>query len=226
MLRILVLVLLLANAVYFAWSQRYFQMYGFAPAMRTEPQRLQAQIKPENIRLLTEAELEKAQAPSAQSSQPAEPAQPARDCLQAGPLKDKQVAVVRKAMEAALPAGSWDIEATPAKPRWVIYMGRYASDEQMLKKQAELKALGVTGQPAATGELEPGLVLAVLESEAAAKTELARLANKGIRTARVLQGRDAGPVYLLKVPAATESIRAKLAQAKPALAGVPLKACN
>jgi hypothetical protein len=217
MLRILVLVLLLANGVYFAWSQRYFQVYGFAPATLTEPQRLQAQIKPENIRLLTEAELEKALAPVAQ---------PARDCLQAGPLNDKQVAMVRKALEAALPAGSWEIETTPAAARWVIYMGRFASDELMLKKQAELKALGVDGQAAAAGELEPGLVLAVLESEAAAKTELARLATKGIRTARVLQGRDAGPVHLLKIPAATEPLRAKLADTKAALAGVALKACN
>ena len=223
MLRILVLVLLLANGVYFAWSQRYFQMYGFAPVTLTEPQRLQAQIKPENIRLLTEAELERAQA---LASQPAQPPQPARDCLQAGPLNDKQVAQVRKALDAALPAGSWGIETTPAPARWVIYMGRFASDEVMLKKQAELKALGVDGQAAAAGELEPGLVLAVLESEAAANTELARLAAKGIRTARVLQGRDAGPVNLLKIPAATEPMRAKLAEAKAALAGVALKACN
>jgi hypothetical protein len=33
-------------------------------------------------------------------------------------------------------------------------------------------------------------------------------------------------VNLLKIPAATEPMRAKLAEAKAALAGVALKACN
>lgn len=57
MLRLLVLALLLANAVFFAWSQGLLAAWGWAPANRTEPQRLAQQIHPERLRLLGKDEL-------------------------------------------------------------------------------------------------------------------------------------------------------------------------
>ena len=47
MLRFLVLLLVLLNAVYFAWSQHMLQAYGFAPLQQGEPERLNQQIRPE-----------------------------------------------------------------------------------------------------------------------------------------------------------------------------------
>lgn len=217
MLRIVVLVLLLANLVYFAWTQGHFQTYGFAPVVPREPQRLQQQLKPESIRLLSEAELEKALALAAQ---------PAKECVQAGPFNDKQVAAVRKSMETAFPEGGWELAAVSAPANWVVYMGKYASEELVWKKQGELKALGVKTEIASTPELQPGLILGVWESEAAAKAELARLAAQGIRTARVVKEREAGQVHFLKVPEATEPVKAKLTEMKAALAGQSLKPCN
>jgi len=41
MLRLLVLLLVLANAGYFAWSQGLLAAWGFAPAATGEPQRRQ-----------------------------------------------------------------------------------------------------------------------------------------------------------------------------------------
>lgn len=52
MLRLAVLLLLLANAGYYAWSHGLLQGLGLAPAATTEPQRLQQQIDPQNLRLL------------------------------------------------------------------------------------------------------------------------------------------------------------------------------
>ena len=43
MLRLLVVVLLLANAGYYAWSQGLLRDWGLAPAEQAEPQRLQQQ---------------------------------------------------------------------------------------------------------------------------------------------------------------------------------------
>ena len=57
MLRVLVLLLLLANAGYFAWSQGLLAAWGFAPEATGEPQRLRQQIKPEALRLLQGNEL-------------------------------------------------------------------------------------------------------------------------------------------------------------------------
>ncbi|NKE66652.1 hypothetical protein RAMLITH_12530 [Ramlibacter sp. RBP-2] len=57
MLRLVVLLLVLANAGYFAWSQGLLAAWGFAPAATGEPQRLRQQIKPEALRILREEEL-------------------------------------------------------------------------------------------------------------------------------------------------------------------------
>ena len=47
MLRFLALLLVLLNAVYYAWSQQLLQAYGFAPMQQGEPDRLNQQIRPE-----------------------------------------------------------------------------------------------------------------------------------------------------------------------------------
>ena len=52
MLRWVIWLLVLANAGYFAWSQGYLASMGYAPPQVREPQRLDAQIKPEAQRLL------------------------------------------------------------------------------------------------------------------------------------------------------------------------------
>jgi len=52
MLRLVISMLVLANAGYFAWTQGYLAGVGLAPVEQTEPERLRAQIKPESLRLL------------------------------------------------------------------------------------------------------------------------------------------------------------------------------
>ena len=52
----LVLLLLLGNAGYFAWSHGTFAPYGFAPAVQSEPQRLAQQVRPDALRILTPLE--------------------------------------------------------------------------------------------------------------------------------------------------------------------------
>ena len=56
MLRLTVLLLLLANAAYFAWSQGLLAPWGFAPAQQSEPQRLAQQIKPQALAVLSREE--------------------------------------------------------------------------------------------------------------------------------------------------------------------------
>ena len=56
MLRFFVLALLLANGVYFVWSQGYLRAWDFAPAQQTEPQRLTQQVRPESVQILRAGE--------------------------------------------------------------------------------------------------------------------------------------------------------------------------
>jgi len=56
MLRLALLTLLLANAGYFAWSQGLLTAWGLAPAQQSEPQRVEQQIRPESLRVLSAGE--------------------------------------------------------------------------------------------------------------------------------------------------------------------------
>lgn len=75
LLRPLVLLLLLANLAFFAWSQGYLRVLGFGPAQQSEPQRLTQQLRPQALRVLREgpptaAPSEAASAPVAPESAP------------------------------------------------------------------------------------------------------------------------------------------------------------
>ncbi len=57
MLRLIFLLLILVNGLYFAWSQGLLSGLGWAPVQQSEPQRLGQQIRPEALRVLTAQEL-------------------------------------------------------------------------------------------------------------------------------------------------------------------------
>ena len=123
-------------------------------------------------------------------------------------------------------AGGWQVDAVKVSARWVVYVGKLAKGETLAKKTADLAALGIKAIPVANPDLQPGLVLAGFETEAAAKAELARLAPRGIRGIKVLQERQAATVQQLRVPAATEAIKLRLQDVKAALQGHGLKSCS
>jgi hypothetical protein len=219
MLRFFVLVLLLANAAFFAWSQGYLKAYGYAPAAPNEPQRLSQQIKPQNIQILERADVQRIEAQAK-----AEQAPPI--CLQAGPFDDIQAVSLRKALEDGLPSGSWQLDAVKQSAQWVIYMGKYASADLLSKKRAELTSLGLQADPVANPSLAPGLSLGAFPTQAAADKGLERLKPKGLRTAKVVQAREEGVQTWLKLPAVSELLQSKLDALKPALADKVLKNCS
>lgn len=77
MLRVFVLLLLLANGTYFAWTQGWLQAMGSAPQVQAEPERLKQQIRPELLRVLPAAEA----VPAAPPAPPATSAAPAPGSL-------------------------------------------------------------------------------------------------------------------------------------------------
>jgi hypothetical protein len=222
MLRLLVLALLLANAGYFAWTQGLLADYGFAPAAQAEPQRLAQQIKPQAMQLLTAADarqLESAASPTA-------PAPAAAECLQAGLFSPEQSTALRTGLESSLPIGSWTLESSVEPGRWIVYMGKYNSEDALVKKRSELRGLGVSFEALVNPALGPGLSLGHYSSQAEAERELAKAATRGVRTAKVVLERPEARGQLLKLPAADAAIKAKLDTLKPQLAGKPLQACN
>ena len=55
MLRLLVLLLVLLNAGYYAWSHDLLRAYGFGPLRQEEPLRLNQQIRPEMLVIVSAA---------------------------------------------------------------------------------------------------------------------------------------------------------------------------
>ncbi len=221
MLRFVVLILLLANGGYYAWSQGHLRDWGFAPVQEGEPQRMNQQLRPETL------QIQRARPANPASQNPVSEATPpasAAECLQAGVFDERQAEAVRTAV-AGLPQGSWVLEPTPMPARWMVYMGRFEDQETLDKKRAELRARKVDfDRPG--GTLEIGLSLGRFTTEEAAKRELVTLGEKGVRTARVIQERPETPGFTLRLPAVTDALRPQLDTLRSAMAGKALRTCG
>ena len=218
MLRLAVLLLLLANALYFAWSQGLLLAWGLGPAQQSEPQRTQQQVRPEAVRILPPEEMRRLEAVVAQGPR-------APECLQTPALDEAQLGPLRTALES-WPAGSWTLESVTEPARWMVYMGKYADVEQVARKRAELRQLGISFEPVGNAALEPGLSLGSFASEAAANAQLNTLVERGVRTARVLQQRAEQRGQRLLLPAVDDNLRPRLDDLKNILAARTLRPCR
>jgi hypothetical protein len=218
MLRLIVLILLLANGGFLAWSQGYLLPWGLGPAQQSEPQRLQQQVRPESVRVLPPDELRRVETQAAQGPRPPE-------CLQSAALDDAQVGPLRSTLES-WPAGSWSFEPVVEPARWIVYMGRYAGVEQVARKRAELRQLGISFESLANPEMEPGLSLGSFPSQAAANQQLQSLADRGVQTARVVQERPEQRGQRLLLPVVDDNLRPRLPELAAPLNSKTLRPCR
>jgi hypothetical protein len=219
MLRLLVLILILANGVYYAWSEGLLRSAGFAPAQQQEPQRMAQQVKPEALRVLTQQEFKRVEGQAQADLLP-------KECLLAGPFDDTQVGILRHALESTLPHGTWQLDPVLVPARWIVYMGKFANAEGLAKKRDELAVMRLTPQVLTNPTLEIGLSLGAFDDQTAADAELAKLNLRGIRTAKVVQEFQERQQTQLKLPAVTNELKVRLNDIKAALAGKPLQNCN
>ncbi|MCV0438621.1 MAG: SPOR domain-containing protein [Hydrogenophaga sp.] len=279
MLRWAVLLLVLANVGYFAWTQGQLDGLGLAPVEQSEPQRLAQQVQPEVVRLLngpkgaSTPDAEPAVAASAPAAAPVatpEPAAPPeavptpsvdsppavmdtpvapprpatppstptpttspavadsgpRACWLAGAFTESQLELLRAELALlGLPASQWQFTETRSGGRWIVYMGRYDNTEQVERKKAELRALGVSFREITAPGLAPGLALGTYSSESAAQQALRQVEQDGVRTAKVAQERAESVSYTLRLPAITEAQRAAVDGLDEAMAGKTLRRC-
>jgi hypothetical protein len=218
MLRLLALALLLANGLYFAWGNGLLLAYGFGPTQQSEPQRLAQQISPEAVRLLNPKEFQRIEEQVKADREP-------KECLLAGPFDAAQSAALRLALADSLPAASWSLEELHIPPRWIVYMGKYASAELLAKKRAEIAAMSLPTERLGNPALEPGISLAGFEARADADAALTRLSARGLHTAHVVQERAESTAYQLKLPAVSAALKSKLGELGEVLADKPLHPC-
>jgi hypothetical protein len=210
MLRTLALVLLLANALLLAALTGVFD--GAAPKGEREPERLQRQHQPGLVRILGPQAASAALAAASAQAAAASSAQ-ALACLEAGPFSATDAETAERTLrEAGLAAGAWQVQRQDDPGAFMIYMGRYADREMLQRKLAELKRLKIDGDDLrGTPELQPGISLGRFDDQASANAAMAQMAQRGLRTARVITLRQAQSQTVLRVPAADATLRARLA---------------
>jgi len=211
MLRALVLVLLLANVMFFAWARGWL---GAPPRQaESEPARLTAQVRPELLKVLP--------APAASVAvQAARVA--ALACLETGPLAGADL-IAAEALLAAAPApvGSWArIEPAPL-PSWLVYIGRLPDAAVRRAREEELRRLDLIVEPlSAPPDLAPGFVLSRHGTREEALAWLNARATPALRGVRVVQLQAPAPGVRLRVARAPADLADRLKALPPeALAG-------
>lgn len=206
MLRLLVVVLLLANLAFYAWTQGMLDnVIGVRAQGDREPDRLARQVRPETIRVLPAA--------SAVTIVATAPTETTPVCLEAGPYTPAQIGAAEGVLQTVLPAGSWASLKTESPGVWIVYMGKYPNREALQKKADELKRLRIGFEELRNvpPELADGLALGRYDNRAAADRALAEVTQRGVRTARVMPLSAPAVTHSLRVERADATLQARLA---------------
>lgn len=234
MLRLFALLLLLANAGYFAWSQGHLRPLGWGPMEQHEPERLRQQVEPDKLRVLTPppgaptADTSGAPEPTAapQASAAAAPAPAATTCHTLTGLSPAQADALQAALgQAGLGSGRFSREEVVLPERWIVYIGKFPSADLMNRKKTELRSLKVDFREVGAPALQPGLALGTYSTEAAAQTALQDVGRAGVRSAKVAREREESRSVGFKLPALTANERATVEGLGAPLAGKSLAPC-
>lgn len=204
------LLLVAANALFFAWSQGWLDgVSGLRAHPEREPERAARQFQPHLLRIV----------PPGAASAPAL----AEACLEAGPFAAADAQAAEAVLQAALPAGSW-VRRTVEQPGvWIVYLGRFIADDQLKKRIEELRRLQLPfDEVASPPDLAPGLSLGRFDSRQAADEALETLAQRGVRTARVVLLSEPATRYALRIERADAALAAQIKALNGSLAGQPL----
>lgn len=228
MLRLVAIALLLANAVYFAWTQGFLAGLGLAPVQQSEPERLNAQIEPGTLRLLNGPRAEAEDLTQTTDAAPTGSPEvaPATSCWQASGFTAPQADALRTALgSTGLNEALWQFSEAKSSGRWIVYMGRY-NDEQMEKKKGELRELKIEFREVNLPTAGPGLALGTFSSEESVQQALKDVARKGVRTARAALERPESVSWTLRLPAITDEQRTSIESLGEPLAGKKLQLCE
>ena len=205
MLRALVLMLVVLNLAFFAWTQGWLDgLVGVRAGGDREPERLARQVNPDSVVLL-------AAAPASSASGTASTA-PA--CLESGPYAQADVAAAESALRSAVPGTAWTDTRTEQPGAWLVYMGGYPDRDTMQRKIDEIGRTRVSVEEVTVpGEGAFGLSLGRYDDRAGADRGLAQAQQRGIRTARVVQLQPT-VTHVLRVERAEPAMAAQLTALK------------
>jgi hypothetical protein len=221
--RIVFFLLLLANLGFFAWA---FLGTGRAS---DEPQLLEQQLNPQDIRLLAPEQVAKIAAERAKLAveRPKPLKTPVLACLELGAFNPVDAPRVQQALEPlALGARLSQRRADEVASYWV-YIPPLRSRQSANLKAAELKKLGVDDFFIVQEDPKFRLAvsLGVFKTEEAANLRLADLRKKGVRTARVGPKETSVQKVYFAIREVPDALVAKLNDLRQGYPGTELKDC-
>ncbi len=225
MLRSLVLVLLLANAGFYAWSHGWLNDFiGIQPDAQREPQRLKQQVNADQLTVVTPSAAggsspaaQPIQADDAASAPSTEASAGRTICVEAGPFTEAEQPLVEATLQPVLGATNvWTTEEVTAPGLWLTYMGPYADADTLTRKLTELRRIrGLNFEEINTpASLAPGLSLGRYNRLEDANAALNTLKLRGIRTARVVTLRPATQMQVVRVAQADIGTQVALSSLK------------
>jgi hypothetical protein len=219
-MRILFLLLVLANVVFFAWS-RYLSP-GDAAADRAP---LGRQIEPERLRIVPPGELtataRRKPAPAAQQPRAA------LNCIEWGSFTLPDALRAERALEPFALGPRLTQRRTEEQAGWWVFIPSQGTRQAAQTKAGELKGLGVEDYFVIQedGAYRWGLSLGVFRSEEAAQARLARLREQGVRSARVGARETVVPKFWLQVSEVDAELEARLRELASRTEGSEIRAC-
>jgi hypothetical protein len=210
-MRVVVLVLLAMNALFFIWSRGWLDTVTGLPAEAgREPQRLAAQQHPERIQPLA------ASAASALAQ---------RSCLQLGPLEgDAALAAAQAALKAA--GAEAQVRSSEQPGEWVVATIRLADPEFRARKEATYRQLRLKFEPLeGLPADEPAFVLSRHATQAEAVAQSEAFDRRGLKGLRVLALKAPVTRHTLVIEQADGLLANRLKASKDAALAAGFKAC-
>jgi len=236
-MRAVFLLLVAANLALFAWSRYYA-----TPDSAVDPEPARRQVHPENIRLLTGAELAglplikpkpaepavPAAAGAPAPGAPAESAQKAGGCSEWGGFSVAEAPRAEQVLEPLALGARLSQRRSEDKAGWWVFIPPQGNRPAAQKKAAELKALGIDDYFILQEEnsLRWALSLGVFSSADAAKARLEALRVKGVRSAQIGERDTQVTKIWFQIRGADAALQARLKEFAKALPGTELRDCQ
>ena len=222
MLRLLVLLLVIANAAFYGWRQGWLDdVVGVRAQGDREPGRLALQVEPQRVRVLSAG-------PAKGGSPTAMAPEAATVCLEVGPYTAAQQGPAQSAIAGVVPPDRIEDARHETPAVWIVFMGPYTDADGRRKKVDELRRLKVTSEEVRqVPELGDGLALGRFDNRAAAERALADVTGKGVRTARLAQLVPPVVTHTLRIANVSPELQQQLVALQvPGLAGKSFAACT
>ena len=236
-MRTLFLLLILANAAFFAWSR-----YVSPSDASADPLPLTRQIEPEKMKVVTPNEVPPpapAPAPAPAARTPTANAAPppavataaatpvAAKCMEWGSFTIADAPRAEKALEPLALGPRLAQRRTEETAGWWVFIPPQGSRAAAVRKAAELKALAVDEYfiVQEAGAYRWALSLGVFRNEEAAQARLATLRTQGVRSAQAAPRETVVPKVWLQVKNVDAPLQAKLKDTARTIEGSELREC-